>query len=66
MLRIEDKVLAERMREFVSGHIGASERITPGLHKKRATPWNRIRWWAGWVLVSVIDYTVARRTNLGF
>ena len=66
MLRIEDKVLAERMREFVSGHIEASERITPELHKKRATPWNRIRWWAGWVLVSVIDYTVARRTNLGF
>ncbi|MFK4005147.1 phosphatidylserine/phosphatidylglycerophosphate/cardiolipin synthase family protein [Qipengyuania sp. NPDC077563] len=66
MLRIEDRALAERMRDFVTRHIEASEHITPELHKKRATIWNRIRWWAGWVLVSVIDYTVARRTNLGF
>ena len=66
MLRIEDKAFADRMREFVSEHIEASEHITPELHRKRATLWNRIRWWAGWVLVSVIDYTVARRTNLGF
>ena len=66
MLRIEDKAFADRMRDFVSEHIEASERITPELHRKRATLWNRIRWWAGWVLVSVIDYTVARRTNLGF
>ncbi len=66
MLRIEDKALAERMREFVSAHIEVSERITPEKHRQRATLWNRIRWWAGWVLVSVVDYTVTRRTNLGF
>ena len=65
MLRIEDKELADRMREFVSHHIEASEHITLEKHKQRATLWNRIRWWAGWVLVSVIDYTVTRRTNLG-
>ncbi|MBX7527864.1 phospholipase D-like domain-containing protein [Qipengyuania vesicularis] len=66
MLRIEDKALADRMREFVSTHIAASEAITMEKHKRRATLWNRIRWTMGWVLVSVIDYTVARRTNLGF
>ncbi|QZD88762.1 cardiolipin synthase B [Qipengyuania aurantiaca] len=66
MLRIEDKALADRMRDFVSHHIEASEHITLEKHRKRATLWNRVRWWAGWVLVSVIDYTVARRTNLGF
>lgn len=65
MLRIEDAALAERMRQFVSDHIAASEAITPPLHKSRATVWNRLRWWAGWVLVSVIDYTVTRRLNLG-
>ena len=65
MLRIEDRALADRMREFVAAHIAASERITPALHRRRATWWNRIRWWAGWVLVSVIDYTVTRRLNLG-
>ncbi len=66
MLRIEDKVLADRMRDFVSAHIEASENITMEKHLQRATLWNRVRWWMGWVLVSVIDYTVARRTNLGF
>ena len=66
MLRIEDKALADRMRDFVSHHIEASEHITLEKHLQRATLWNRVRWFAGWVLVSVIDYTVARRTNLGF
>ncbi len=53
------------MRELISQHIAASEEITPALHARRATPWNRLRWWAGWVLVSVVDYTVTRRLNLG-
>jgi cardiolipin synthase len=65
MLEVKDAALADRMREFVSKHIAASEEITPALHKQRATPWNRLRWWLGWVLVSVIDYTVSRRLNLG-
>ncbi len=66
MLRIEDAALADTMREFVAGRIAVSEEITPELHKSRATLWNRMRWWLGWVLVSVIDYTVTRRMNPGF
>ena len=65
MLKIEDAALADRMRDFVGHHIEASERITPELHAKRATLWNRMRWRAGWLLVSVVDYTVSRRSNLG-
>ncbi|WP_370191125.1 phosphatidylserine/phosphatidylglycerophosphate/cardiolipin synthase family protein [Qipengyuania sp.] len=65
MLRIEDPALAERMRDFVSRHIAASEAITPQLHARRRTWFNRVRWALGWVLVSVIDYTVTRRLNLG-
>lgn len=65
VLRIEDAELAEQMRDFVSRHIAVSEAITQEVHRERATLWNRMRWWAGWVLVSVIDYTVARRLNLG-
>lgn len=65
MLEVKDAALAERMRQFVTDHIAASEAITPELHRERATPWNRFRWWCGWVLVSVIDYTVSRRLNLG-
>lgn len=65
MLQVKDAALAERMREFVSHHVEASQRITPSLHKARATLWNRIRWNLGWLLVSVVDYTVSRRLNLG-
>lgn len=65
MLQIEDAALAEKMREYISHHIEASEAITPALHRKRATLWNRVRWNLGWLLVSVLDYTVTRRLNLG-
>ena len=65
MLKIEDAALADRMREFVGQQIGASQPITAGLHQRRATLANRIRWNLSWLLVSVIDYTVTRRLNLG-
>ncbi|UVI39422.1 phospholipase D-like domain-containing protein [Qipengyuania spongiae] len=65
VLRIEDAALADRMREFIAYQIAASRKITPELHRRRATLWNRIRWNLGWMLVSVIDYTITRRLNLG-
>ncbi|GMM92211.1 phosphatidylserine/phosphatidylglycerophosphate/cardiolipin synthase family protein [Qipengyuania sp. MTN3-11] len=65
VLRIEDAALADRMREFISRQIAASEHITPEKHRRRATLWNRIRWNLGWMLVSVIDYTISRKLNLG-
>ena len=65
MLQIKDAALADRMRAFVSHHIAASEAITPEVHARRATIWNRLRWALSWALVSVIDYTVTRRLNLG-
>lgn len=63
MLRVNDAALAERMRGFVSHHIAASEAITPELHARRASLFNRMRWWLGWLLVTVVDYTVTRRLN---
>ena len=65
MLKIEDAALADRMREFVGQQIGASQPITAALHQRRATLANRIRWNLSWLLVSVVDYTVTRRLNLG-
>ena len=65
VLKVDDAALADRMRDFISWHIEASERISIPLHKQRATIWNRIRWNLSWLLVSVIDYTVTRRLNLG-
>jgi cardiolipin synthase A/B len=65
MLRIEDPALAERMRGFIDQHLAASVEITPDRLDRMATPWNRLRWFLGWLLVSVIDYNVSRRLNLG-
>ena len=65
VVAIEDKALAERMREYVAGHLPASIEVTPELYREWATPWNRVRWWASWFLVSVVDYTVTRKLNLG-
>jgi cardiolipin synthase len=65
MVKIEDKALADRMREFVAGHEAASVDVTPEIYRQWATPLNRLRWWASWFLVSVVDYTVSRRLNFG-
>ncbi len=65
VLRIEDKAFAETMRNFVAQHVPASVAITPELHHRRGTLWNRLRWWTSWFLVSVVDYTVTRKLNLG-
>ena len=65
MLKLTDKALAERMREYIDYHVVASELITPEKHERRATIWNRFRWNLGWLLVSVVDYTITRRLNLG-
>ena len=65
MLRIEDRALADRMREFVSQHLPASLEVTRPIHRSRRTLLNRIRWTLSWFLVTVVDYTVSRRLNLG-
>ena len=65
MLRIEDRGLADRMRDFIAAHEDASNRITPKQHKREAGLWNRIRWNVSWFLVTVMDYNVSRGLNLG-
>lgn len=65
MLRIEDADLAQRMRQHIAHQTSGSEEITPALHKRRARPLARIRWWLAWFLVTVVDYTVTRRLDLG-
>lgn len=65
MVRVEDAGLAAKMRELIDHMQAASEHITLPLHRKQKTLLNRIRWRLGWFLVSVLDYTVTRRLNLG-
>lgn len=65
VLRIEDKAMADRMRDFIGQHLDASKQITPQVHRRNATLINRMRWAASWFLVAVVDYTVSRKLNLG-
>ncbi|GMN14039.1 phosphatidylserine/phosphatidylglycerophosphate/cardiolipin synthase family protein [Altererythrobacter sp. MTPC7] len=65
VLRVEDAAFADRMREFIASHLPASLDVTPQVHRRRNTLWNRIRWNFSWFLVGVMDYTVSRRLNLG-
>lgn len=65
MVRVEDAGIAAKMRELVDHMQANSVAITPELHRRRKGLFNRIRWRLGWFLVSVIDYTVTRRLNLG-
>lgn len=65
MVRVEDAELAARMRAAIAHMAEASNPITREWHGENATLINRIRWRLSWFLVSVLDYTVARRLNLG-
>jgi cardiolipin synthase len=64
VLYIEDAALARRLSEYVEGLLSAAVEITPEVHARRATFWNRFRWRLALFLVVAIDYTVNRRFNL--
>ena len=63
MLRIKDAAFAETMRGYVEREIADSRRITPDLHRRRASIWRRAKWALSHFLVNIIDYTVTRRLN---
>ncbi|HEY6814192.1 MAG TPA: phosphatidylserine/phosphatidylglycerophosphate/cardiolipin synthase family protein [Croceibacterium sp.] len=64
VLYIEDAGLARRLTGYMEGMLPAAREITPEIHAKRATWWNRMRWWLSLLFVVAIDYTVNRRFNL--
>lgn len=65
MLRIEDAAFAARMRDFFESQLPKCERITPELHRERATILTRGRWMLSYLIVGVMDYTITRRLNFG-
>lgn len=65
VLRVEDKALADQMREFIAAHFDASREITPQVHREQRSLLNWVRWSASWFLVASLDYTVSRKLNLG-
>ena len=65
VVRIEDAALAEKMREFITLHLPASNEIDEKAYSEMASPLTWARWWASWFLVAFLDYTVSRKLNLG-
>ncbi len=65
MLRIEDAEFAAAMRALIDRLEIQSESVTLDSHRLRASWFNRCRWKLALWLVSVFDYTIARRLNLG-
>ena len=63
MLRIKDAGFAAAMRGYFERELEDCKWITPELHKRRASPWRRIKWALSHFLVNVLDYTVTRRLN---
>ncbi|MGB7408066.1 MAG: cardiolipin synthase B [Pontixanthobacter sp.] len=64
MFRFEDAGLAECMRSLIDRMQEASVHVTHDLHRERRNPWTKFKWWLGWSMVSVVDYTVTRRLNV--
>ena len=63
MLRVEDPAFAAAMRNFVEGEVADSVRITPEMHLKQRTWWNRIVWGIAHFVIATADYNLARRLN---
>ena len=65
MLRVEDAAFAAHLRAYVDGEVADSELITPTLYKARTTPWVRVKQFAAWFVMAVLDPSVTRGLNFG-
>ena len=64
MIRIDDAAFASAMRTYFERELKDCNWITPQVHKRRASPWRRLKWAISHFLVNVADYTLTRRLNL--
>lgn len=65
VLRVRDATFARQCSAFIATQEAQATEITPELHRRRAGLLNRLRWFASWLVVSAIDYSVTRRLNFG-
>ena len=63
MLRIKDASFAEKMRGYFEGELRDCKWITHEVHKRRSSPWRRLKWALSHFLVNIMDYSVTRRLN---
>ena len=65
MLRIEDRAFADHVRAYVDAEITRSEAITPEWYKRNTGWFQRLRQFAAYLLIAVIDPSVSRGLNFG-
>lgn len=65
MLRVNDGPFAQMMRTYFEGELSRCVKIEPSVQDRRATLWNRFRWWLSFYLVTTLDYGVTRNLNFG-
>ena len=57
--------ISAHVRAYVEGEIAQSERITREIHKARTGAWTRVKQFAAYFVMAVLDYNVTRRLNFG-
>ncbi len=65
MLRIEDLGFADHVRAYVDGEVARSEPITPEWYKRHTGWFQRLRQFAAYLLIAVIDPSISRGLNFG-
>ncbi|MDQ1228943.1 cardiolipin synthase [Sphingomonas sp. SORGH_AS 879] len=65
MLRVEDAAFAAHVRAYVDGEVARSEAITPDWYKRQTGWFQRLRQFAAYILIAVIDPSVSRGLNFG-
>ena len=65
MLRIDDAAFARHVRGYIDGEVARSEEITWPLYKARTGWWQRVKQFAAYVTIAVVDPSVSRGLNFG-
>jgi cardiolipin synthase len=65
MLRVHDAAFAAHVRAYIDGEVADSDRITADVDKARTTPWMRVKQFAAYFVMAVLDPSVSRGLNFG-
>ncbi|MES2336988.1 MAG: phosphatidylserine/phosphatidylglycerophosphate/cardiolipin synthase family protein [Pseudomonadota bacterium] len=65
MLRVHDAAFAAHVRAYIDGEVANSDRVTPESYKARTSPWMRVKQFAAYFVMAVLDPSVSRGLNFG-
>ena len=65
MLRIDDAAFARHVRGYIDGEIARSEEITWVDYRARTDWWQRVKQFAAYLTIAIVDPSVSRGLNFG-